>query len=803
MTILLATGLSQAAVRSIISSAFLARGEKAVFEIRVEGQELDEAPVIPEQKDLQMEPIGYSRPQVYPGRRVESSFQYIVSSYQVGIHEIPAIEVLVNGKRMKTEPTRIEIFDPSQLKWADAIARPAELQESVKYACIIRIPQRKLFHNQTFPSEIKIYVPRDLARSVADWGVPEFERIGLAAWRYEASDQPGEVNLLGKAYVSLAYKTTMTAIAAGDVELGPATVRVIYAKTIFDRFAQRVQAEITLDVPRLNFSAVALPEPAPEGFENAVGKFFLSTSIKNTEVVEAEPLALDVIVSGQGNLDNLRTPKMSDASGWKVYDASAKQRGEERRELYGKVVFNQLIRPLELKISVPPFRMVYFDPDTEKYETLLTAAIPLSMSPAKNMGGAIASGAPQAMPMPVEKMTDILGNISGAPLLRTPKPSVSPWLLHGLAGLVAVALILCALWMRFAHLFEKDEQKRLVKEDYRQLSKAADGDGLLFLKAAGAFAERWALRGKSEEVQAILDERDRLCFQEQKSELPVSKSNRARILQTLRRAAFGMLVFAFISTVSPFAHANDANKEASEAFDAAKFEKAAQLWLDAGKYDELSADTLYHIGNAAYRMAQPGHAALYYRRALARDATHSEARQNLRFIERKYGSISVQRPDYQYAISQLSLATWQNILWLGAWLIVIGLLIFPATHASSRWRVIGAIGLVVGPLLLAFGGMGWRYFPNDARFAALSKQAVVVGEKVVLQTDAARTSSEVIDAPPGSLAEVIRSSGEWVYVSFATSTRGWVRKEHIEMIIPSENPKAPTVKKVEADGSST
>jgi tetratricopeptide (TPR) repeat protein len=248
--------------------------------------------------------------------------------------------------------------------------------------------------------------------------------------------------------------------------------------------------------------------------------------------------------------------------------------------------------------------------------------------------------------------------------------------------------------------------------------------------------------------------------------------------------------------------AGEVSAKAKEAYDAARFEEAAKLWLDAGSYEDLSADTLYNIGNAAYRMGAPGQAALYYRRALSRNAAHAEARLNLRFIERKYGSITIERPAYQYAIARIPLSAWKGFLWAGAWMLVIGLLVFPATRIGSPWRVAGVVGFVLGPLMMSLGGLGWRYFPDDAEFAAITRQAVVVGEKILLHTDAARTSPEVIDAPPGSVAEVIRRSGDWAYVAFATKTRGWVLINAIEMVIPEGKPSPPKVKKAASDGSS-
>jgi hypothetical protein len=798
---LLVTSAGHANVRSLISSGFLARGEKAIFEIRVEQQEPDEMPRIPEVKDVVIEPIGFGRPQMYPGRRIESSFQYIVSSYESGVHVIPAVEVLVNGIRMKTEPLSIEVFDPGDLEWSESSSEPAEQGDKVKYASIIRIPQRKFFENQAFASEIKIYVPRDLARSMADWGVPEFERKGLAVWRYEPSNPPGEVNLLGQPYVSLAYKTTMTALNSGDVEIGPATVRLIYVKTVFDRFAQRIQLQTTLDVPKLGFTVAPLPEGAPEGFDNAVGQFSLSTAIKETNVTEGEPLALDVVVSGSGNLDNLRSPKMIDPTGWKAYDATPNQRGEERRELQGTVVFSQFIRPLEMKTAIPPFRLVYFDPDTEKYETVTTDIIPLVMSPAKG-GVTEASGPPQSLAVPLERMSDILSVIDTGQLINPSGKNLPPWLPHVIAAALSLALIGRALWMRYGHLFERDETKRVLRRDLEILARAASGDGLAFLRAAGGFAERWQLVDKNDEIRDILGERDRLCFREAKADVPVPKGRREKILRSLRKAALGIFLFSFAGFSAPPLNAQDVSLKAKESYDAARFEEAAKLWLDAGAYEDLSADTLYNIGNAAYRMGATGQAALYYRRALARESAHGEARQNLRFIERKYGSITIERPAYQYAIARIPLPAWKGTLWAGAWMLVIGLLVFPATRIGSPWRVAGVVGFVLGPLMMSLGGVGWRYFPDDAGFAPIARQAVVVGEKVVLHTDAARTSPEVIDAPPGSVAEVIRRSGDWAYVAFATKTRGWVLIDAIEMVIPKGKPMPPKVKKAASDGSS-
>jgi CRP-like cAMP-binding protein len=296
------------------------------------------------------------------------------------------------------------------------------------------------------------------------------------------------------------------------------------------------------------------------------------------------------VVSGSGNLDILRSPKMIDPTGWKIYDATPNQRGEERRELQGKVTFSQFIRPLEMRTGIPPFRLVFFDPDTEKYETITTDIIPLVMSPAKSAATEF-SGPPPSLATPVERMSDILGMIDTAKLLVPTRKTLLPWMLHLIAAALSLALVGRALWMRYGHLFERDETKRKLRQDFDKLVGAASGDGLAFLRAAGGFAERWQLVGKNEEIRDILDERDRLCFREAKADVPVPKGRRDRILRSLRKAALGVLIFALAGQLD----ADEVSAKAKEAYDAARYEEAAKLWLEAGSYKDLGAGAVVGV----------------------------------------------------------------------------------------------------------------------------------------------------------------------------------------------------------------
>jgi tetratricopeptide (TPR) repeat protein len=667
----------------------------------------------------------------------------------------------------------------------------------VPYASTFKVMNNQPYDGETIPIEIKLFVPRDLF--VEDWGIPDFTRDGLTCWRFQPSQMRGNVNLLGVPCVSVAYPSTLTATRSGSIGIGPASIRLVTTQMVLDGFPRRVNLETNISVPELRVNALPLPPNAPEGFENAVGNFNISATVSQTEVTEGDPIPVDIIVSGSGNLDTVRPPKPIDSDGWKVYDASPAQRGDERRELSGQTVFQQFMRPLEVKSALPGFKLVYFDPKKQSYETVTTAPTPLQMKPAPQSTQAPAPGTPPpAANTPVERMTDILGIIDSSNTAHSSGKPFQNWLLHALAGFIAAILAVKAIAMRLRERHPHDPAKKQRHKELKELERMKGDDRISFLLAAGHFIERQLGSQHTPELQAILAERDTECFKPKPSANPIDRSHRESILKTLRKAALAWIALAMLGTTP---HA-DAAENAKTAYETARYSEAAKLWLESAPYESLTPDVLYNIGNACYRGNSPGNAALYYRRVLNRDPQHAEARQNLRFIERKYGSITINRPAFQTTLASISINIWKNLLWAGLWSFTISLLIIAATKRNSSARHLATVGLILGPILAFCAALAWRAYPKDGEFAKDQQQAVIIYDNAKLHSEASRTSPEVIDAPPGSLCTILHQSGRWSYVGFATKTRGWIPNDMIEKILPDTAPKSPEFRKPKANDKS-
>lgn len=784
-----------ASLRGEIGSRFIVEGEQTMLEyVLSDALDVSGALVLKPVPGLNISPIGFgAEPRIGLGRRREYVFRYTVSTYQPGDYTIPAAILDLSEGTLRSEPIQVRVIKESDIEWSTVNVGGRPMRYSAAFHTIDNEP----FVNEVIPTELKIYIPNE--QRVEDWGIPEFERDGVAAWRFEPRPSLGRAKLLGRSYYAVSYPSTLAPTRAGAVNLGPANLRLITVQTTLGQFgAQGVYEAVNLTIPALPINSRELPAGAPEGFEDAIGRFELSVTTSEPEVREGDPVNVNILVRGEGNLDTLNVPKPIDEEGWRLYPASPQQR-DDRRSSTGFTLFRQFMRPLRPQSQIPPFRLVYFDPEQETYATLLSNPIPLTVIPASGPS-VLGSSAPPALPMPVENMTDILGiSQAGAKLLPAGK-GLPSWVWQTIPAALALFLLLVIFKTRLMPQLRKDPDELARLNDLKLLEKAPD-DLPGFYRAAGHFVERWLGASEDPLPREVLAKRDQTCFKKDVQDESVPRSERQRVLRQLRKLALPLVVLATLLSAGEM-QAAETEASAQQAYEEGRYQEAARLWLESGPFERLSADTLYNIGNASYRLGSPGDAALYWRRALQRDETHAEARQNLRFFERKFGSIVIKRPDHQHVLAKVSLDTWKNLVWAGIWIVAIALLVFPATRVGARPRIAAITALVTAPLIALAGLGGWFYYPDDARFAPVAEQAVIVSEKAEVRTDAARNATLVIEAPAGSLCRLLHKSGDWSYVAFSNDTRGWVPHSAIETIIPDEAPKVPEIRLAADEGSS-
>lgn len=246
------------------------------------------------------------------------------------------------------------------------------------------------------------------------------------------------------------------------------------------------------------------------------------------------------------------------------------------------------------------------------------------------------------------------------------------------------------------------------------------------------------------------------------------------------------MVISYVLLVSSVAAATPVQQlqEANQAYQDGRFEQAISQYeaiLDEG----YSSVALYHnLGNAWYRVGQPGKAALYYHRGLELSPGDGGLQDNLAVIRAGFADPISPLPEF-------FLKRWwrftKSIFGINGWAIIGLLLLWGGFAGLWRWRtapqreqrkkafIAGVVVLLLAvlPFVLALDGMG----TNDR-----SQKGVIVAGTPNLYEAADTRSAVIRPVPPGAAVLVIDQIGEWVKVRLENGETGWLTRDQFEKV---------------------
>ncbi|HEY7697538.1 MAG TPA: BatD family protein [Vicinamibacteria bacterium] len=117
----------------------------------------------------------------------------------------------------------------------------------------------------------------------------------------------------------------------------------------------------------------------PANFSGAVGQYELGLEVDKEKVAAGDPLTVDVVVQGQGNLKTVEVPELPTPQNFRAYEPKTEEKlaatpsgfgGEKRWEFV-------LVPSSPGRYQVGPLSFSYFDPKTERY--VETSADPVTL----------------------------------------------------------------------------------------------------------------------------------------------------------------------------------------------------------------------------------------------------------------------------------------------------------------------------------------------------------------------------------------------------------------------------------------
>ncbi len=403
-------------VTAVLSNSQAVVGETVELQIKVTGPGDARPPEEISIDGLEIHATGTSRQFEIHNFATNSSvtYNYTLLPLRAGRFTIPPQTVLAGGKIIRTPALVLNVADSAAGSSGTRPSRGRQSQPAnasdLLFAELI-VPKKIAYVGEIVPVQIRMgFDPRIRPRLIEP---PEINGQGFTAQKLQQSGQTSET-INGRPYDVVTYKTAIAAARAGKFELGPVKTKaqVIVprarsaprsrARSPFDLFdlddpfsdpsfsnpfaqmGERREVEIKSDPVALEVKP--LPPNAPPSFSGAIGNFVMTTDANPKSVQVGDPITVTAAISGRGNFDRVNAPVIEDERGWHKYPPSSKFKQDDEVGISGTKTFETVLAPNENKQSVPVLAFSYFDPAKERYVTVRSEPIAITVQ-----GGAAAA----------------------------------------------------------------------------------------------------------------------------------------------------------------------------------------------------------------------------------------------------------------------------------------------------------------------------------------------------------------------------------------------------------------------------
>ena len=305
---------------------------------------------------------------------------YTLTPNKKGTFSIGAASIEIEGRVYKSQPVKIVVGEavhtPGAITGADIPKNPGS-----GIFLVAEVSNTSPYFNEGINVLYKLYVGYGKNDYVSDFKtVPESNYIGF--WSQGRNIPRAEQKLQTGLYKGKAYRYVVLREAVlypqkeGRLEISPATVKVD-TETPTGRFNAKGE-EIFLPAHKQVASQVQYvnvkPLPGkgrPGDFAGAVGKFDFKVSPSAT-TSNGEPITVEVIASGKGNLKLFTLPKLKAPEGLEIYDPQHKENVSiPLSGMEGSISDAYMITPRTRgKFPVKGLSFSWFDPSVGEYRTI-------------------------------------------------------------------------------------------------------------------------------------------------------------------------------------------------------------------------------------------------------------------------------------------------------------------------------------------------------------------------------------------------------------------------------------------------
>lgn len=367
--------------------------DQIVLEIDVSGTSSNlPNPDIPQLTDFNMYSSGRSQNVSIINGQVSSSivFKYVLVPKTIVKTTIPPITLNYNGKIYQTQRIPVDVVQsaPSQNNAPRQQGNYSGPQEQNipetgdDLFLVAEVDKKNAYVNEQITYSLKFYRRIDL---LSQPGFTPSDFSGF--WSEDFAPKNYNAVYKGRRYLITELKTLLFPTKPGKFTLKEASLTCqipdYNSADFFGGFFSQGRTKIIQSKP-ITINVNPLPEAnKPKGFNGTVGQYSITADIDKKTVKVNEPVTLNILVSGTGNIKAIAEPQLPDWPDFKKYETVGSLNiNKDSGVLKGNKTFTTVIVPQTPgNKTIEPISFPFFDPDKKQYVNAQTPSFKLLVKP--------------------------------------------------------------------------------------------------------------------------------------------------------------------------------------------------------------------------------------------------------------------------------------------------------------------------------------------------------------------------------------------------------------------------------------
>ncbi len=310
------------------------------------------------------------------------TYSFILVAKKMGEYQISESSINYKGQVLRTKKLKIKVSKESKSESSSSGITDEDISKNL---FIRAIPSKtNVYKGEEIVVVYKLYTRLSISSpqvskfpKYPDFWTEELDMPSTLALNYEMYN--GE-----RFQVATIKKVSLFPTKSGKLTITPFKLKipVIVQKrqtrrnNSFDDFfndpffnrTERIEREVASNSIMIN--SKELPAGQPSSFSGAVGNFDFSANLVKNEVEANEPIAINLSLSGSGNIVLAEMPKLQIPDGFEVYDPKTTENISKRDRISGKKTAEYLLisRSSGERI-IDAIQFSYFNPASGKYIT--------------------------------------------------------------------------------------------------------------------------------------------------------------------------------------------------------------------------------------------------------------------------------------------------------------------------------------------------------------------------------------------------------------------------------------------------